>query len=107
MDEIPIPVQNPDLLTSSKVSSDPGTLCAGGSFHHVAGGLFVGLPQEVPRSRILSEPELQFYVSQFKKSGFRGPLNWYRNMDRTWEWAVKGHNWKVRCYIKGTRKGMR
>ncbi|XP_071999980.1 bifunctional epoxide hydrolase 2 [Engystomops pustulosus] len=59
------------------------------------GGLFVGLPEEVPRSRILSEPELQFYVSQFKKSGFRGPLNWYRNMDRTWEWAVKGHNWKI------------
>ncbi|XP_069831850.1 bifunctional epoxide hydrolase 2 isoform X2 [Dendropsophus ebraccatus] len=59
------------------------------------GGLFVGLPEEVPRSKMLSESELQFYVSQFKKSGFRGPLNWYRNMDRSWEWAVKAHNWKI------------
>ncbi|KAM4042678.1 bifunctional epoxide hydrolase 2 isoform 1-T1 [Anomaloglossus baeobatrachus] len=59
------------------------------------GGLFVGLQEEIPRSKILSESELQYYVSQFKKSGFRGPLNWYRNMDRSWEWAVKGHNWKI------------
>ncbi|XP_073418042.1 bifunctional epoxide hydrolase 2 isoform X1 [Dendrobates tinctorius] len=59
------------------------------------GGLFVGLPEEIPRSRILSESDLQFYVSQYKKNGFRGPLNWYRNMDRSWEWAIKGHNWKI------------
>lgn len=59
------------------------------------GGLFVGLPEEVPRGKILSESALQFYVSQFKKNGFRGPLNWYRNMDRSWEWAVKAHNWKI------------
>ncbi|XP_056419734.1 bifunctional epoxide hydrolase 2 isoform X2 [Hyla sarda] len=59
------------------------------------GGLFVGLPEKVPRSSILSESALQFYVSQFKKNGFRGPLNWYRNMDRSWEWTVKAHNWKI------------
>ncbi|XP_075716939.1 bifunctional epoxide hydrolase 2 [Rhinoderma darwinii] len=59
------------------------------------GGLFVGFPEEIPRSRILNEPELQFYVSQFKKNGFGGPLNWYRNMDRSWEWAIKAHNWKI------------
>lgn len=26
--------------------------------------------------------DLDYYVEQFNKSGFRGPLNWYRNMDR-------------------------
>ena len=28
---------------------------------------------------------MDFYVSEFKRSGFRGGLNWYRNIDRNWE----------------------
>ncbi|XP_040204080.1 bifunctional epoxide hydrolase 2 [Rana temporaria] len=59
------------------------------------GGLFVGLPEELPRSKILSESALQYYVKQYKKSGFRGPLNWYRNMDRTWNWVKTAHDWKI------------
>ncbi|KAK3538343.1 hypothetical protein QTP70_035225 [Hemibagrus guttatus] len=35
------------------------------------GGLFVGLPEEVPRSAIVSESELQYYIQQYRKSGFR------------------------------------
>uniref|UniRef100_A0A8C5MM50 Epoxide hydrolase 2 n=1 Tax=Leptobrachium leishanense TaxID=445787 RepID=A0A8C5MM50_9ANUR len=59
------------------------------------GGLFVGAPEDPPMSKMLTESDLRFYVTQFKKSGFRGPLNWYRNMDRNWEWAVTAHNWKI------------
>ncbi|KAI1894967.1 hypothetical protein AGOR_G00101090 [Albula goreensis] len=51
------------------------------------GGLFVGLPDDVPRSSMLSESALQYYVQQYSKSGFRGPLNWYRNIERNWRWA--------------------
>ena len=25
------------------------------------------------------------YTAQFERSGFRGPINWYRNFDRNWE----------------------
>lgn len=50
------------------------------------GGLFVGAPDDIPRSSILTEEALQYYVSQFKKNGFRGPLNWYRNVERNWTW---------------------
>uniref|UniRef100_A0A4W4F9S4 AB hydrolase-1 domain-containing protein n=1 Tax=Electrophorus electricus TaxID=8005 RepID=A0A4W4F9S4_ELEEL len=50
------------------------------------GGLFVGLPEEVPRSALLSETALQYYVQQYSKQGFRGPLNWYRNVERNWRW---------------------
>ncbi|MBN3294482.1 HYES hydrolase, partial [Polypterus senegalus] len=50
------------------------------------GGLLVGLPKDVPRSSILSESTLQFYVQQYEKSGFRGPLNWYRNVRKNWQW---------------------
>jgi pimeloyl-ACP methyl ester carboxylesterase len=33
----------------------------------------------------LSEADLQFYVDEFTRSGFRGPLNYYRNHNLTWE----------------------
>ena len=32
-----------------------------------------------------SDDDLDYYVSQFEKSGFRGPLNYYRNHNLTWE----------------------
>ena len=33
----------------------------------------------------ISEEDISFYASEFKQSGFRGPLSYYRNMDLTWE----------------------
>ncbi|KAM3857081.1 bifunctional epoxide hydrolase 2-like [Diretmus argenteus] len=51
------------------------------------GGLFVGLPDEIPRSNILTEASLQYYVSQYQDGGFRRPLNWYRNVEANWRWA--------------------
>ena len=38
------------------------------------------VPQELPVW--LSEEDLQFYVGQLAESGFRGGLNWYRNIKR-------------------------
>uniref|UniRef100_UPI0037E701A5 bifunctional epoxide hydrolase 2 n=1 Tax=Semicossyphus pulcher TaxID=241346 RepID=UPI0037E701A5 len=50
------------------------------------GGLFVGLPEHYPRSSMLTEADLLYYISQFKEQGFRRPLNWYRNGDANWKW---------------------
>jgi len=33
---------------------------------------------------ILSDQELDVYARTFAQSGFRGPVNWYRNFDRNW-----------------------
>jgi pimeloyl-ACP methyl ester carboxylesterase len=33
----------------------------------------------------LTEADLDFYEGEFKRTGFRGGLNWYRNIDRNWE----------------------
>ena len=33
----------------------------------------------------LTEADVEFYAGEFKKAGFRGGLNWYRNIDRNWE----------------------
>lgn len=32
-----------------------------------------------------SEADLDFYTAEFDRSGFRGPLNYYRNHNETWE----------------------
>ena len=32
----------------------------------------------------LSQADLDYFVAQFERSGFRGPINWYRNFDRNW-----------------------
>jgi pimeloyl-ACP methyl ester carboxylesterase len=33
----------------------------------------------------LTEKDIDFFAGEFERSGFRGPLNWYRNIDRNWE----------------------
>jgi len=33
----------------------------------------------------LTEADVEFYVREFSRTGFRGGLNWYRNVDRSWE----------------------
>jgi pimeloyl-ACP methyl ester carboxylesterase len=33
----------------------------------------------------LTEADIDFYAGEFARSGFRGGLNWYRNIDRNWE----------------------
>ena len=33
----------------------------------------------------LTDEDLEFYVQEFERTGFRGPLNRYRNVDRDWQ----------------------
>jgi epoxide hydrolase A/B len=42
-----------------------------------------GAPSTLPAW--LSEADVDFYASEFKRMGFRGALNYYRNLDRNWE----------------------
>jgi pimeloyl-ACP methyl ester carboxylesterase len=38
----------------------------------------------LPGEPLLSEEELQVFVSTFERTGFSGGVNWYRNIDRNW-----------------------
>ena len=40
-------------------------------------------PQKLPKG--MTEEDLDYYVEQYQRSGFRGGLNWYRNIDRDME----------------------
>ena len=41
------------------------------------------LPETLPGW--LTEPDIDFFTEEFERTGFRGGLNWYRNLDRMWE----------------------
>jgi len=38
-----------------------------------------------PGEPLMSEDEMDVFVSAFSKGGFTGPINWYRNITRNWE----------------------
>ena len=58
----------------------------------------VGLPERWPPW--LTQEDLAYYVEQFRRSGFRGPLNWYRNIARITELTAAG-------YLARERRGRR
>ena len=45
----------------------------------------------------LSQEELDFYSSEFARTGFTGGINWYRNFDRNWELTEHVADTKVDC----------
>jgi pimeloyl-ACP methyl ester carboxylesterase len=63
-----------------------------------------GAPATLPAW--LSEADLDFYAGEFKRSGFRGGLNYYRNLDRNWELMAPFADVRVTVpalYIAGDR----
>ena len=49
------------------------------------GGMLPGPEVRVPLPPWVSEADIDIYAAEFRRSGFRGPLNYYRNVDRNWE----------------------
>ena len=49
------------------------------------GGMLQGPGAPATLPAWLSEADIDFYGGEFKRNGFRGPLNYYRNVDRNWE----------------------
>ena len=49
------------------------------------GGFLTRMPVPDILPAWLSKADLDFYVGEFTRTGFRGGLNWYRNIDRSWE----------------------
>jgi pimeloyl-ACP methyl ester carboxylesterase len=56
-----------------------------GMFPRQGGGLFRQGGEPPPLPAWLTEADVDFYTAEFTRTGFRGGLNWYRNIDRNWE----------------------
>ena len=55
-----------------------------GVFGPAGGGILDRLPDR-PHGSFLTAEDFEVFVKAFQKSGFRGGLNWYRCIDRSWE----------------------
>jgi pimeloyl-ACP methyl ester carboxylesterase len=49
------------------------------------GGVLLGTVNPPPLPPWLSEADIAFYTGEFARNGLRGPLNYYRVVDRNWE----------------------
>jgi pimeloyl-ACP methyl ester carboxylesterase len=60
------------------------------------GGGFLSLCPEPPAlPSWLTEADIGVYAAEFTATGFTGPLNWYRNLDRNWALTAAWHHGHV------------
>ena len=73
------------LRLSGDVPPIPGS--DGFSLVPLQGGLKarMGRHADMPLPAWLSDADIDTYAAEFARTGFRGGLNWYRNIDRNWE----------------------
>ncbi|MBR0895093.1 alpha/beta hydrolase [Bradyrhizobium tropiciagri] len=60
--------------------SDPSSM-----FVDEAKGFLGKLPTGMPLPAWITEADIAEFAEGYRQSGFRGGLNWYRNLDRNWE----------------------
>ncbi len=60
--------------------SDPNSL-----FIAEGKGFLDNIRSDRPLPQWLNEADVAYFAEAYRKSGFRGGLNWYRNLDRNWE----------------------
>jgi pimeloyl-ACP methyl ester carboxylesterase len=68
-----------------------------------------GLPDPRQLPPWLSEADLDYFTAEFRRTGFRGGLNWYRNIDRNWHLTARLADAKVAqpaLFIAGERDGV-
>lgn len=69
-------------------------------------GMFTSTPVPDRLPGWISESDLDYFTSEFERTGFTGGLNWYRNFDRNWELTAAFSGAKVRqpaLFIWGDR----
>jgi pimeloyl-ACP methyl ester carboxylesterase len=64
---------------------NPGAASSSAGMVARSGGFLTRMPDTQKLPPWLTEADLNYYADQFRQSGFRGGLNWYRNIDRNWE----------------------
>jgi len=68
---------------------------------------FLGASREdYPLPAWLSDADLDVFAAEYRRTGFRGGLNWYRNIDRNWELTAPWQDAVIvqpALFIAGTR----
>jgi pimeloyl-ACP methyl ester carboxylesterase len=93
---------------SADAPAREGSVVAAGTVGMVRrkGGLLDGMATPAVLPPWLTAADVDFYVGEFARTGFRGGLNWYRNIDRNWELLAPFSGARVNVpalYIAGDR----
>ncbi|MBW8484821.1 alpha/beta fold hydrolase [Actinomadura parmotrematis] len=70
------------------------------------GGFLDACPEPGRLPGWLTAEDIATYVAEYEESGFTGPLNWYRNLDRSWELTAAWHRAPITppaLYVAGDR----
>jgi pimeloyl-ACP methyl ester carboxylesterase len=70
------------------------------------GGMLTGMVNPTSLPAWLTQADVDFYAQEFARTGFSGGLNWYRNIDRNWEFLAPFAGLTVNVpalYIAGDR----
>jgi len=74
--------QDPPAMSAEEIRKAPP-----GVFGAAGGGILERMV-DAPHGKFLTAEDFEVFVKAFEKTGFRGGLNWYRNIDRNWEESV-------------------
>jgi epoxide hydrolase A/B len=72
------------------------------------GGFLDSRPDEGRMPSWLTEQDLTYMAAEYRRTGFRGGLNLYRNIDRNWDLTASWQDAKVRqpaLFVAGSRDG--
>lgn len=98
--------RNPRDFVHRMMYSISGDVALGDYWDKPLGATFLeGLPDPQPVGWLTDE-DLDFYEGEFRQSGFRGPLNRYRNHERDYEWLQQFAGRRIErpsLFIGGTR----
>jgi pimeloyl-ACP methyl ester carboxylesterase len=72
-------------------------------------GFLAGGNRDRPLPDWLTEADLAYFAKIYTQSGFRGGLNWYRNIDRNWELTAAWQDAQIRqpsLFLAGSKDGV-
>ena len=94
-------------ISGNALPSDSGIAGTGAAgMVHRQGGFLAGAVNPASLPTWITEADVDFYTAEFARPGFRGGLNWYRNIDRNWELLAPFSGARVTVpalYIAGDR----
>ena len=94
------------LLYASSGDAPPRSAAAPIAMVPRKGGFLAGRTPPATLPQWLSEADIAYYAGEFARTGFRGGLNWYRNIDRSWELMAPFAGLQVKVpalYVAGDR----
>ena len=72
-------------------------------------GFLAGGNRDRPLPDWLTEADLAYFTKVYTRSGFRGGLNWYRNIDRNWELTAAWQDAQIHqpsLFLAGSKDGV-